>query len=243
MKYLILLALLWMCSLTLCAQQYASTTDANGNKNYWRIYSACEAYKNKCIQDNSTNSTYTFYVNDYSASNAKQRFEFVSYASDTTKYYIRNASSRNFFFNNVIVKNPYCFLMVASAKYNTTPFTITPIGGNQVLISFEMTDGTTYYLNAADDNTVGQKVYIEDALNSRYAWYITDAEVDPTGIQDVLVEDEVQVNVLDKHIIVAGCKDYSIYDVMGRQQPLTGQRATGMYIVKTPGKNFKIWVR
>ena len=210
---------------------------------YYRIVSACKDYTGKCLQDNTSNVTYTYLVHDFDAGNTLQQFQLIADNADTTKYYLRNRSSRKYIQNKYKQRNEYSFLQGIASKYYTSPFTITPIGQNQVLIHYTESNGITRYLNVADDASVKEKVFIEDALNSRYAWYIVDASQDITHISPAIAHEDIGISVVNRHIIVTGCPDYTIYNSFGIPQNRTGERTPGIYIIKTPQKAFKVCVR
>jgi len=244
MKTFLLIIIAYLAfSLQTHAQTYPST-DGNGNKIYYRIVNANHDYANKCIQDNTSNSTYTFFVNDYDASSTKQQFELVANPKDPSQYYFRNRSSRKYFRNMFVTKDLFNFIKPTADKSDAVLVTVTPLGNNQVTLKLTGSDGLTYFLNAADANSINQRVFSEDALDSRYAWYIIDATLDPsTGIEAARIAPDINAYCQNRHIYVTGCTNYSVHDLTGKEIPSTGYYSPGIYIVRTPGKNFKISVK
>lgn len=240
----ILLVITYLISfISLNAQTYPAKDD-NGNKIYYRIFSADPNYTYKCIQDNTSNLTYTFLVNDYDATSTKQQFELTFNANNPSQYYIRNRSSRNYFHNMFVVKDLYHFIKPTSDKINAALMTITPLGNNQVTIQMTGSDDLTYYLNAADAVSVNNTVYLENALDSRFAWYILNANINPeTGIEYIRITPEVNVQTINRKIIVTGCDTYKVFDITGREIQSSGYYSPGIYLIHTPGKNFKVLVQ
>jgi len=225
------------------AQTYPGK-DGDNNKVYYRIVSACEQYANKCIQDNTSNTHHTYLISDYDSTNTKQEFELTYKGDNPEQYIIRNRSSRKYFWNIFIADGIYNNIKPTSDRSDAVFINIIPLGNNQVLLKFIGSDGLTYYLNAADENSVNENVYLEDAQNSRYAWYIIDSEMNPTsGVKSVKSNFDIQVYARNGYIVVNGCAQYTIQDLCGRILPAENQFKPGVYIVRTPGQNFKVAVK
>ena len=233
--YLILLVLLFPNNVF---PSPASSSDTQ----YYRIISANKEYSNKCLQDNTSNSSYTYLVNDFDFDNNKQKFELIADKTDSCKFYLRNLYSRKYIQNNCKPYGEFNFPQGIASKYSITPYTITPIGEDQVLIYYTENNGITRYLNAADNTSIKEKVFIEDALYSRYAWYIVNANQDITHISPKITHENISIAIVNRHIIITGCKDYTIYNSAGESQPPIGERSPGIYIIKTPKKTFKVLV-
>jgi hypothetical protein len=59
-------------SLLSCFEVQAQTypaKDGGDNKIYYRIVSTCEQYAGKCIQDNTSNTHYTYLISNYDSTN------------------------------------------------------------------------------------------------------------------------------------------------------------------------------
>ena len=244
---------IFLCSLILGmpvkAQSFASTTDpVTGQMTYYRIFSAKDTYNNKCIEDNqygTNNNKYKYLINDYISGDKSQAFQLVAVSGDTTKYYIKNLRSFRYLTNNTqLVANHYVYLN--GWKSDASPFTITRIGSNQVLISATEDYDIVRYICAADSALAPEKLVMSETLGSSFAWYIVKATDDLTAIQHIMAgnnQEDVSVSVLGRNIVVAGTDKYSVFDITGKQLAPTGQRSTGLYIVHAAGKSFKVLVK
>ena len=234
-------------SLLSCFEVQAQTypaKDGGDNKIYYRIVSTCEQYAGKCIQDNTSNTHYTYLISNYDSTNTKQEFELIYKGDNSEQYIIRNHSSRKYFWNLFIADGIYNHIKPTSDRSDAVVINIIPLKKDQVLLEFTGYDGLTFYLSAADENTVDENVYLEDAQDSRYAWYIINSKVNlNTGLESVKKDFGVQVYARNGYIIVKGCDQYTIHDLSGRILPADNRLASGIYIVRTPNQHFKVAVR
>lgn len=235
------------CAAPAWAQQYASVTDpVTGQTKQYHIFSACPDLAYHCVQDNTHQSKLkAFLVESLDMNSELQRFEFVSVKTDTSQYYIRNASTWRYFQNasdKASLLHPVQFVALRS---NTAAFTVTPIGqSGQVLISCTEEDGVTRYLCATDSSSIGQTVDVDAVQDSRFAWYIVDANLAPDAIRALpAAAARPVVNVVGRKIIVAGDPDCQLYDMQGRRLNAAEECPAGIYIVRSRGTQTKVLVK
>lgn len=72
---------------------------------------------------------------------------------------------------------------------------------------------------------------------------VSDNLEDPTGINETATDNQVNVYVNNKHIVVEGEPSYKIFNVNGQEMDKTARLNNGLYLVKTPKKVVKILVQ
>lgn len=240
---LLSIAIALAASANVSAQKYPST-DGEGNTIYYKIMSASPGYENKCLEDNSINSSksdYKFLINDSKTDNQYQEWELVADASSNDKYYLRNRKSRRYVSTKGSWVENYMSVENAVTKQSTKPYEFVQLSKNQIAIKFN--DGTTdRYIGAIDSAQTAPRFDRNVLEDSRWAWYVADQNGTPVSISAITADVSSDISVENRRIVVKGNDNYEIYDTEGRRLSKNGTRLPGVYIVKTKDSNYKVAV-
>ena len=230
------------------AQQYASTTDpVTGEVKQFHIFSACSELDGYCVEDVTRQSSVIPYrVMPLDMQSKLQQFNFVVVKKDTSQYYIRNDSTYRYLKATPNLGSLLHPVQFATIRSDTKAFTVTAIEGtDQVLLGIEGDDGVMRYLSANDSTTMGTPVLADAVKDSRFAWRIVEASIDPTAIRTLRgPAGRPVVRVEGRRILVGGDDSFQLFDLQGRRLNAALPQPPGIYMVHTHGgQSAKVVVR
>ncbi len=227
------------------AQKYPST-DADGNTVYYKIVSAYPEYSKKCIADNSryaSTTGYNFLIADLNDQTTLQDWKIVAYASsDTTKYFLRNRSTNRYISTEGEWKNNYYAQKVSNSKTGLSPFTFVDLKDNQIAIKITG-DGGDRYLFAADSAQAMPSFNSYAMENSVWAWKVCLKDGTPISVRNILKNNNIKVEVVNRVIKVSGTDTYSVVTDDGALLPRESVLAPGIYFVNAKGVSYKVLVK
>lgn len=241
MKKGVITGLLLLLTLSIGAQQFASELQMSTESTaYW--YRICNAYPGMqdYVMTDCSRQDYNYQLQllQTEMDDEYSQWKLTAVGNDGKVVLVNRATGLLMGGKSLDVGNHNSTHLIANGSRG---YSITPLGDNAFSLQGVEEDGVERCLALAERDTPALIWPEENLSTSVIGWKFLLVDSSDTGIFGV--KSKASVCVIGKRIVVSGCPKWQLFDLHGREMPLTQVLAAGVYLVKTSNEVVKVMIR